>query len=125
MLTSHSKNWFGKWYIYLLAAYYSGVCGIYSIYYLHQDLIASSLYVPWRKQAVCFAATVSAILYFFKPNIGFYCLLLSTLATILFASLDFDIPAIVFHTVIFCILTFSIAQIIFRFLSKVSAQGQL
>jgi len=77
-----------KWYLTLLAGCFLVLCGISSVRYIAMDISLIDARVPAATQILCFAATISAALYFYRPMVGsvglmaisFYGLLLSTQA---------------------------------------------
>ena len=77
-----------KWYLTLIAGCFLILCGISSVRYIAMDISLIDGRVPTATQIPCFAATISAAWYFYRPMVGsvglmaisFYGLLLSTQA---------------------------------------------
>ena len=59
-----------KWYLTLIASTFVIVCGFSSMRYLSMNISLIEGTVPISTQILCYASTISAILYFVQPLIG-------------------------------------------------------
>lgn len=84
------------WYITLLAAGYAIIGGCASIRYILLHFRADSGDIPVIPQLLCFALTISAVLYFWRARLGHVMLAVLTGLTILAIGYT-DVKATAFH----------------------------
>ena len=97
-----------KWYLSSLAGAYLILCGISSIRYLAMDMSLIPGHVPVFTQVLCFAATIAAALYFFRPMMGCMGLAIVTLLALNQAAIARNPTAVVFHVIILLVLSVSV-----------------
>jgi hypothetical protein len=90
------------WYISLMAGIYAIICGATSVYCIAQDFRSDGATIPIAVQLLCFALTVSAIVYFVRAAVGSAMLSFFTAMTIVAIGTT-DPKATVFHVVVLAI----------------------
>ena len=93
----------------ILAGFYLFICGISSIRYLAMDLSIIQGTVPATAQILCFAATISVIVYFFKPVIGCVGLFIVNVCGLLISLQNNNPKAIAFYIFVLIILSIPLA----------------
>ena len=74
---------FDRWYVRLLAVYFTLLCGVCSVRYLWMDITGNG-YVPLLTQLFCFAVTAASIVFFVHPRLGHHLLLSLTVIVLLY-----------------------------------------
>jgi hypothetical protein len=97
-----------KWYLTLIAGFFLLLCGISSIRYMAVNISLIGGSVPITTQVLCFAATIAAALYFFRPLFGCIGLLAICCYGLVLSGQAADVKAIVFYVVVLVVLAISI-----------------
>ncbi len=93
-----------KWYLTLVAGYFLLLCGLSSARYIAMDVSLINGSIPISTQVLCFAATVAAALYFFRPMIGCVALSVISLYGLLLSARAADAKGVVFYGIVLAVL---------------------
>ena len=72
-----------RWYLTVLAVYYLVMCFICSLYVLLLHFFTQGGNIPIPQQLLCMAYTVGTGLYFFRPRVGQFAMIILTQITLI------------------------------------------
>jgi len=97
-----------KWYLSLIAGCFLILCGISSVRYIAMDISLIDGSISIATQILCFAATISAALYFYRPMVGSVGLMAISSYGLLLSTQAADARGVVFYSIVIALFMISI-----------------
>jgi hypothetical protein len=95
---------YSRWYLYCLAFFYFFILSLNMLLYFHRGISSDGWSLPVAQKVLFLSAFVSSLFYMIRPNIGYWGLLVVTIAVLVLAGNDSNAKAFAFHFVVLVLL---------------------
>jgi hypothetical protein len=103
MKKSHQYS-YSRWYLHGLAFIYFIILSLNMIVYIHRGISSDGWSLPMTQKILFLSAFVSSLFYMIRPNIGYWGMLVVTIAVLVLAGNDSNAKAVAFHSVVLVLL---------------------